>query len=203
MIPSKIQFRFRTFWDILFFKISELKTFWTFKQFDQFWALQNSEYFWTSHDSEHIPRSPDLDHFRAVVVRPSDTAGFMIKQTKLRSIVWMLQMHIVSNQGFAQVCVAAQIAVTVTSLYIFREKNRDMCMLFHAKNPVTFCTRIQTRNPFAFVCLMHNCVVCLVIVYLFVCHPDTYAWRHSYIFITHRRTQSKFREANSRPYRFT
>ena len=70
-------------------------------------------------------------------------------------------------------CVAAQTAITVTSLHMFREKNRDMCMLFHAKNPVTFCTRIQTRNPLAFVCLMHNCVLCLVIVYLFVFLTDT------------------------------
>ena len=44
------------------------------------------------------------------------------------------------------------------------------------------------------------CVVHLVIVCLFVCHPGRHACRHPYIFTIHRHTQSKFREANARLY---
>ena len=52
--------------------------------------------------------------------------------------------------------------------------------MFHAKNLVTFNARIQTRNSLTLVGLIHICVVRLVIVWIFVCHPDRNACKHSY-----------------------
>ena len=40
---------------------------------------------------------------------------------------------------FVNVCVAAQMALTVISLIYFGEKSLCMCMLFDAKNPATLC----------------------------------------------------------------
>ena len=64
------------------------------------------------------------------------------------------------------------------------------------------CLLFWIRNSLAFVGLIHACVARLVIVCLFVCHPDRYACWHSYIFTLHRRTQSIFREANARLHTF-
>ena len=77
-------------------------------------------------------------------------------------------------------------------------------MLFHAKKHVTFIlntnkklTRIRCLNPY---------LCCRYVLWLYVCLfailTDTLALRHSYIFTIHRRTQSKFREANARLHTF-
>ena len=51
-----------------------------------------------------------------------------------------------------------------------------------SQSPVTLYTRIQLTR---FVCLIHTCVVRLVVVCLFVCHADRNACKLSYIFTIH------------------
>ena len=78
-------------------------------------------------------------------------------------------------------CIAEQIALTVTSLIYsyFKKRNLGMCMLFHAKNSVTFYTQIQTKTHLH---LFASSILVLYILWLFICHPDIYTCRHSYFF---------------------
>ena len=78
------------------------------------------------------------------------------------------------------------------------ERNQCICccllhlILWLILNRNEKLTRTRWLDPY--------CVVRLVIVCLFVCHPDRNPCRHSYSFTIHRRSQSKSGEANARLY---
>ena len=105
---------------------------------------------------------------------------------------------------FVHVRVAAQTALTMSNYSDIRsEKQTNAYVCSFMQRVMWLLFWIQVRNSLAFVGLMQPCVVCLVVVCLFVCHPDRYACRHSYIFTIHKRTQSKIREANARVYSYS
>ena len=78
---------------------------------------------------------------------------------------------------FVNVCVAAQMALTVICLIYFWGKEPVHVYVVSCKESCDFFedffyTGIQIRNSLAFVCLIHTCAIRLVIVCLFVCLPS-------------------------------